>query len=157
MFHGLALLVVGLTLSHLFLALPLVGMAVGVFTHSITKGYKSDEGTITSVVTSITGNGECGLEDTLAVGATNTHYTIAVTISQIKAMVLYASTSMTVKTNSSTTPQETISLAAGQQIVYEGSGASGPALPFSGNITGLYVTNNDPKAGNFKFRAVLAE
>jgi|GEM_PF-2354798 len=130
-------------------------MPAGVFTHSITKGYKSDEGSITSVVSSITGDAEVGVESTLAVGATNTHFAIAVTKTQILAMVLYCSTSCTVKTNSSSSPQDTIAIAAGAQIVYEGSGASGAVIPFASDVTGFYVTNNDPKAGNFKFRALL--
>lgn len=130
-------------------------MATGVFTHSITTGYKSDEGSITSVIKSFTGDSETGIEDNLAVGATNKHYALAVTIAQIVAMVLFASTSMTVKTNSSTTPQETINVGAGQQVVWTNDGSLG-AIPFAGNLTGFYVTNNDAKVGNFKFRALLS-
>ncbi len=143
------------TLIHLLSLLGVAGMATGVFTHSITKGYKTDEGTVTSVVTSITGDAEAGVEATLAVGATNQLFTVAITRSQILSICLFASTSMTVKTNSSSTPQDTISIAAGGQVVYEGAGASGAVNPFSGNITALYVTNNDPKAGNFKLRVLL--
>ncbi len=132
-------------------------MATGVFTHSITKGYKTDEGTVTSVVTSITGNAEEGLETTLAVGATNQLFTVAITKTQILSVCLFCSTSCTVKTNSSSTPQDTIAISAGGQVVYEGAGAAGPANPFSGNITALYVTNNDAKAGNFKLRVLLSQ
>jgi hypothetical protein len=131
-------------------------MPAGVFTHAITKGYKTDEGTTTSVVAAITGDAEIGVETTLAVGDTNRLFTVAVTKSQILAMCLYCSTSCTVKTNSSSTPQDTIAIAAGAQIIYEGAGAQGAVIPFSGNVTALYVTNNDPKAGNFKFRALLS-
>ena len=130
-------------------------MAAGVFTHSVTKGYKSDEGTITSVVTAFTGDAESGIEATIGVGVTNQHFVYALTLSQVVIMVMYSSTSMTVKTNSSTTPQETINLAAGAQLVYESSNTTGAPMFFAGNITGFYVTNNDPKAGNFKFRALL--
>ena len=131
-------------------------MPAGVFTHSILKGYKTDEGTTTSVTSSLTGDAEVGVEATLANGDTNRLFTIAVTKSQILMMCLSCTTSCTVKTNSSSTPQDTISIPAGGQIVYEGAGASGAAIPFSGNVTAFYVTNNDPKAGNFKFRALLS-
>lgn len=127
----------------------------GVFTHSITKGYKTDEGTVTSVVTAITGDSEAGLEATIPVGGTNVPFVIAITRSQILSVCVYCSTSATIKTNSSSTPQDTINLAAGAQVVYEGAGATGAANPFSGNITAIYVTNNDPKAGNFKLRVLL--
>lgn len=142
-------------LAHLLLMLPIVGLAVGVFTHSITTGYKSDEGTITSVVKTFTGDSETGIEDTLALGATNTHYALAITIAQIKSMVLYASKAVTIKTNSSTTPQETITLAAGQQMVWTNDGTLG-TIPFAGNITAFYVTNTDTAASNLKMRFLLA-
>lgn len=155
MFHAFVFFALLLTVPHVWLtALPLIGMAAGVFTHSITTGYKSDEGTITSVIKSFTGDAELGVEDNLAVGATNQHYTLAITISQIKAMVLYASGSVTIKTNSSSTPQETISLGAGAQLVWTNDASLG-AIPFAGNITGFYVTNTDVKIANFKARFLL--
>lgn len=46
---------------------------------------------------------------------------------------------MTVKTNSSGAPQETIAVAAGIPLVYVP--AEGGTAPFAGDVTKLYVTN----------------
>ena len=129
-------------------------MATGVFTHSLTTGYKSDEGTITSVVQSFTGDAEVGIESAIAVGITNQHFVVAVTVSQIVIHVIAAvGEGMTIKTNSSTTPQDTITLAAGAQLVWYP--ASAAANFFTGNVTGFYVSNTGTKNGNFKYRALL--
>ncbi len=130
-------------------------MPTGVFTHSITKGYKTDEGTTSSVVTSRTGDSELGIEDNVAASTTNKHYALAVTKTQILMMCIFASKALTIKTNSSTTPQETITLTAGQQIVADITG--GDTCPFSADVTGFYVTNADSSnASNLKMRFLLS-
>ena len=125
-----------------------------VFTHTLTTGYKTDEGTVTSVGQSFTGDGELGVNDSVAASTTNKHYAVAVTKTQIVAMVLYASKAVTIKTNSSSTPQETITLADGAQITWYSTSTA--TCPFSSDVTGFYVTNAGSSASSIKFRFLLS-
>lgn len=129
-------------------------MPAGVFTHSITTGYKSDEGTVTSVIQSFTGDAEEGVEDSLAIGTTNKEYDLVVTKAKIVCMCIYASKACTFKTNSSSTPQDTITIAAGQQVVWRNTDTA--ACPFSADITKIFVTNTDTAIANVKVRVLLA-
>lgn len=125
-----------------------------VFTHQIKTGYSTDEGTVTNVTQSFTGDSELGVNDSVAGSTTNKHYAVAVTKAQIVSMALYSSQAVTIKTNSSTTPQETITLTAGQQIVWFST--STDTCPFSADVTGFYVTNAGSTASSIKFRFLLA-
>lgn len=54
------------------------------------------------------------------------------------AVELLATGPMTIKTNSSSAPRETITLAAGVPLQWDAQ--SGLACPFAGAVTGLFVT-----------------
>lgn len=82
------------------------------------------------------------LDITVPAATTNKQVNVALTRANLAAVVLYATGAVTIKTNSSGSPQETITLVAGEVVKWtsgQGSGLAG--CPFSGNITALYITN----------------
>lgn len=84
---------------------------------------------------------EINYDATLAIGA-DVATGIALTIANIRSMVIVASTAATIETNSTATPQETLTLVAGVPLVWD---ASQPGAligdVFAGNVTNMFVTN----------------
>jgi hypothetical protein len=125
------------------------------FTHQITAGYKNDSGSITSVTATYQDDTEIGEDMLVTGGSTNKEYDVAFTIANVKTCVLYSDKAVTIKTNSISSPQETITLAAGQQKLYTSDGLAGGTVPFSGNVTKFYISNAGTTDANVKFRALL--
>jgi hypothetical protein len=125
------------------------------FTHSIGVVYKSDEGSVSSTTHTYSDDTEAGVDALVAAGATNKEWDLALTVANLQSCVLFCDQNVTLKTNSSSSPQETISLVAGKEVIYTHDGAAGGAIPFAGNITKFYLTNSGVKDANFKFRALL--
>jgi hypothetical protein len=70
---------------------------------------------------------------------------IAFAVAKLKAIKLTSDVALTLKTNDSGSPQETISLAAGVPLDwYYGCGL---AVPFAGNVTKIYATEGGIDAG----------
>ncbi len=72
-----------------------------------------------------------------------------ITLSALRSMCMISDESLTVKTNSSSAPQETISLVAGKPLTWD-TDESYPE-PFAGNVTALYLTNSGALSANFNF------
>ena len=124
------------------------------FTHSEGVTYKNDAGTITSTTNLYTGDLEHNFDLAVPVSTTNFPTAIAFAQNKIVSFVLFADQALTVKTNSTTTPQETIALAKGQQIVW--TTAHLEDCPFSADVTNIYLTNaSSSVVANFKFRMLL--
>lgn len=71
--------------------------------------------------------------------ATDQLLSVAFVLAKLKVFIMVSSTAMTVKTNDSGSPQETLTLAAGVPFVYVPG--AGLASPFDDDVTALYVTN----------------
>jgi hypothetical protein len=120
------------------------------FTHSIGVTYKTAEGTISSTTDTYTADAEYALDDVVAASTTNKEFDMALTGANIKSMVLYSDQAVTIKTNSTGSPSDTIALAAKIQLVWNTD--SHFSLPFAGNVTKFFVTNAGGVAANLKFR-----
>ena len=79
-------------------------------------------------------------------GTTDFEINVAITPSNLEAFGLIAEVAMTVKTNSSSTPQETINLTAGEPLLYF-KDQPGSTPPFSGNVTSFFITNSSGSDG----------
>jgi hypothetical protein len=128
---------------------------MALFTHSVGVLYKDDAGTISSTTHSYTDDTEYGVKETITAGAVNKEVDIALTVANLKALVLYCDQAVTVKTNSTGAPQETITMTALREIIWTTDGAAGvTTIPFAGNITKFYISNAGIKDANFQFRAL---
>lgn len=73
---------------------------------------------------------------------TNGHYSFSVDVSQVKYAYLQAvGGTLTIKTNSSSVPDDTITLADGEAILWSLAADGAGKCPFSADVTTLYVTN----------------
>lgn len=116
-------------------------MAVG-FTHVITRGYRdSSGGTISSTETIGPFNNEVNFDQTVNHSVTNGEYDVLLTAAKLKSISFYSDFAVTIKTNSSSSPQETITLAAGQNRVWDLSFDGAGAIPIAGDVTKLFITN----------------
>lgn len=86
-----------------------------------------------------TGATESNIDENYPAASTNTLLTIAFNYANIQNIELVASQDMTIKTNSSGAPDDTINLKAGNPLVWSKS-ASYFANPFTANVTALYIT-----------------
>lgn len=86
---------------------------------------------------------ESGLTTTLdaepiADGSTDLEVNVAFSLTDLKGFAMIATQDMTVKTNSSGSPQETFNLTANNAVIYmDGIDAA----IFAGDVTDLFVTN----------------
>jgi hypothetical protein len=87
---------------------------------------------------SVDGDAEVSLVDQAVAVATDTLVNVAFPYATIKAVILLCDVALTIKTNSSGAPSQTISLAAGVPTAWITGGAG--ANPFSVDVTKIYLT-----------------
>lgn len=75
--------------------------------------------------------------EAIALDATDYNIVIGIDVSSLQVFAMKAGQDLTVKTNNSGAPQETISLVADRPIVWQ----EGDAALFAGDVTGVFVTN----------------
>ncbi len=124
------------------------------FTHTLGTTYKTDAGTIASVQAIYNGEGEVDLDATVALSTTNKEFDIQFIKTDVISMIMYSDKVVTIKTNSSGSPSDTISLAANMPLVWNTDTPT--AIPLAGNVTKIFVTNATATAAALKIR-VLAK
>lgn len=124
------------------------------FTHKVGVTYTTNAGTTKSTTATYTGDSEVNADVAIASSQTNYEIDLAWKYATIKSCVLYCDTALTVKTNSSGSPTDTISLAAGVQKIYTNDGKAGTGTNlFTADVTKLYVTNSST-ASNLTIRVL---
>lgn len=71
---------------------------------------------------------------------TNSQINISLPVTGIQSLILWASGNLTLKTNSSSMPQETIPLVADKPLMWDVDSPAGD-IPFAGPVTALFLTN----------------
>lgn len=109
-------------------------------TLTLQKGFTLDGAAIaSSSAVSVTAGAVYRLDaEALSIG-TNTLVAASFPYANIKAYILLSSTDCTVKTNSSGSPTDTITLSAGVPKTFITGGET--TSLFTGNVTAFYVTN----------------
>ena len=124
------------------------------FNHSITSTYATDEGNAISAKTPYTGTAEVGYDGTVAATTDLVEVDIAWIRANVHSLLLYSSQALTIKTNVSGSPVDTITLAAGQAIVW---GADHPEPnPFAHDVTKLFLSNDTANVATVKIRVLTA-
>lgn len=109
----------------------------GSITHTIGQSYKSGAGSTSAVSKTVTSNTETNVETVVTAGATNATITLVLDVSAIQSLMLYSDQPCTIKTNSDSTPADTITLAAKQMIIWTASNIE--ACPLTVDVTSLHV------------------
>ncbi len=124
------------------------------FTHKITSSYTTDEGNIVNSVDTQTGSTEVGYDFTVGATTDNQEVDIGFLHANTKSLVFWSSTALTVKTNSSSSPTQTISLTAGQALIW--TVAHPEANPITADVTKLFVSNDTSGIATVKIRVLIA-
>lgn len=113
------------------------------FTHTLGVTYTTDAGTTKSTTATYTADTQVANNTPIVANSTNYEIDLSWKYSTIKACVLYCDTALTVKTNSSGSPTDTITLAAGVQKIYTFDSKVGTGTNlFTADVTKIYVTNS---------------
>lgn len=120
------------------------------FDAQIRSDVSSNSGSI-SATRSFSGNTQVVLDDTIAAATTNQLFTIAIDVSQVKMLVMLSDVAMTIKTNSSGAPANTVNLLAGVPYEYGEGGYS--TLVLTTDVTAIYVTST--LEGRLRILAIL--
>lgn len=105
----------------------------------ITSSIPIDVGAVSSV------------DESIANGATNTAVAFSVPLTGLKVFFLVSDFGVTVKTNNSSTPQDTFNLVGGKPRVWVTGDVT--AAPIAGAVTGLFVTNSSGSAARIQLMA----
>jgi hypothetical protein len=123
------------------------------FTHTIIDSYTDDAGSAFNASNKFTGQTEAAYDGTIAANATDSYIDIAWPTTGAQSLCLWSDTNLTVKTNSSTAPVQTIALLANVPLEW-GTGMG--TNPITSAVTSLYVTNATANPAKFKVRALSA-
>jgi len=131
-------------------------MTQQIFTHLRSVSYSVDGAQVVNVNTTQTGTEEQNVDVEISASTTNEQLNFAITLANLKSAMLYADNPVALKTNSTGSPQETITLGPGQEIAWQ-TGDPGSA-PFAGNVTTVFATNSSTTTPvNVKIRALSAQ
>lgn len=117
---------------------------------TINHGYSGPNESLTGSVTVSCDTVWAG-DVTVAAGKTNQEYDIDLVASQMKVVFVKAvGAALTVKTNSTSAPDNTLTLASGESIAWANGLES--SNPFTANLTKIYVTNPGSDSGTLNIR-----
>lgn len=120
--------------------------------HTLTRNWNDGVGSIGGSETVSWGAGP-QIDEAIPSNQTDLLVAFAFTNAKLKAIIITADVNMTIKTNSSGSPQETLTILAGVPFMWSltASSIGAAASPFAGNVTALYVTNTT--AGTLRIRS----
>jgi hypothetical protein len=112
-------------------------------THRTSTTVRSNAGSVTAYTGTYTGTHEYNLEKTFAIG-TDVAQDMAADVSTIVSLAIMSTTALTIETNSSSAPDDTIVLVANKPVIWNTDmlATLGVACPLTVDITtGLFITN----------------
>lgn len=124
------------------------------FTHVFTRACRDSSGVPITSTESIVNDSELNFDGTVAASSTNVEIDWTVTVANLKSIAINCDQPVTIKTNSSGSPQETITLIAGQVMIWTLATDGAGHVPFAGDVTKLFVTNVTTSIASFKIRAL---
>ena len=122
------------------------------FNHTIIDSYTDDAGAVFSTSNKFTGQTEAAYDGTIAGTTTDQLIDLAFPTTGLQCVCLWSDTNLTVKTNSNTSPAQTINLLANVPVEW-GTGMGG-TNPITAAVTSLYVTNGTANPARFKLRSL---
>lgn len=120
--------------------------------HTITTTHRNAAGTLTATKT-LTNIVEINVDETIAASTTNHEIDVVIDVSAVVMLAIYCDRAVTIKTNSTGSPADTIALPAGDMITwYTGRLDS---LILTTDVTKIYVTTPSGAVSNFSMRILL--
>lgn len=112
------------------------------FTHVVTRSYRDSSGNSLVKAESITNNTESTYSDSIPDSTSNAEVDMVLTVANLKSICINSSAAITIKTNSTSSPDDTLVLVAGGQCIVWSLATDGTAKrPLTANTTKFYITN----------------
>lgn len=108
------------------------------FTHRMSSTFSRPGWSDQQIVDKV-GTGEATVDEVITAGGTNVQVNVAIAYPTLKSLYIVSSQAATLKTNSSSAPDNTITLIAAQPYWWHDT--IGTANPLTVNVTKIYVTN----------------
>lgn len=132
--------------------LALLALLLGTITQTYTFTFQEGTTQISQSVT-LTGIIENNLSVTVPGITTNQQEALAWTNAKLQGIYIYSDQTLTLKTNSNSAPQDTITITGGSPFVWTES--SGVVNPFAGNVTTTYWTNGGTTTANLTVKTLV--
>lgn len=120
------------------------------FTTTFTTSVRRGATTLTDTRT-FTTSGVIEVSDVIADATTDGLLAISIDVSEVECVGITADQNLTIKTNSATAPQETLTVTANQMLFER----TGDTALFSGDVTAMYVTNASGTDANLSIVVAL--
>lgn len=122
--------------------------------HVLTLSWARSGEAIAANVT-VEADGETNRNLTVPASTTDFRTNIAIDVSEVKSLYIHSDVSVTIETNSSSAPDDTLTVAAGKPLVwYTGCGL---ANPLTTDVTDFYITNATGGPAAVKIRVLIDE
>lgn len=130
----------------------LVGLVVAVVvrgvTHTLTFSAGGFSDGMTPITVSTTGSLGLEIDEDVAASTTDQLLTIAIDVSEIESLIIFTDGALTVETNSSSAPAQTLTFAADKPLVWASGMPS--SCPLTTDVTALYFTNAGGSSVNIR-------
>lgn len=123
------------------------------YTHTFRWYYTSSSGSLLDDFDA-TDNAETELTEEIEIAASDVEYALTIDISQVSAFVFVADQVLTIDTNETAVPQETITLAAGVPFFWFDGGYGVIGDFFAGDVTKIFVSNASGVAAQLDIRVL---
>jgi hypothetical protein len=124
------------------------------FSWNLTAGVTPGPGQTLSKSYVKEAGGMASLHEAIPANATNVLMTVALDVSAMKAFYLLSDVACTIKTNSSGSPADTITVAAGVPMLWDVAHEGALPNPFGTDVTAFYVTTASTVGGTLSFYAL---
>lgn len=100
----------------------------------------------------LTSDGEINRDVTLSASAANVEVDIDFAFARLKSIYILSDAAITIKTNSSSSPDDTLTLVANQPLLWTAVDAAGN--PFDTDVTRFFLTNGTTGVATVKIRTL---
>lgn len=122
-------------------------------TLTVVQTIQKSDGSSVSSSQAFTGDGLDSRSVSVPDSSTDMLVNLAIDVSQIQAMIFKSDQAVTIETNDGTTPDDTISLTAGNPLVWINT--SYYSNPLGTNVTAIYVTNSSGAAATLEIEVLV--
>lgn len=118
----------------------------------VTMSMKIDAETITEQITQNAGQANL-IDEVIPQAATHLQLELAFEVAKLKSFLAISDVDLTIKTNSSSAPQETLTVGPDNPIFW--CSDTGPAAPFAGDVTKIFVTEANASDARLQIKALV--
>lgn len=122
------------------------------YSHTINLGVTTPGNRVTGTITE-TGDGEERRDIPLTALQANKEVALVLEVAAIKSLFMLATGGCTIKTNSSSAPDDTITLAAGQPLAWSPSMSFDN--PLTADVTALFITDTSDDPNRVQIEVLL--